>query len=50
MSFWITHWEKNPKNYILIVLNYDPGQTIWNKLKKSTKIGQDQKTLIFALK
>ena len=27
---------------------YNPEQNIWNKIKKSSKLGQDQKTLIFA--
>ena len=27
---------------------YNPGQNIWNKIKKASKIGQDQKTLIKA--
>ena len=31
-----------------IVRADNPGQNMWNKVKKSGKIGQEQKTLIFA--
>ena len=27
-------------------VNYNPGQNIWNKIKKSSKTGQDKKVLI----
>ena len=27
-------------------LNYNPGQNIWNKIEKSSKIGQNKKNLI----
>ena len=29
--------QKSPFNY----KNYNPGQLIWNKVKKSSKVGQD---------
>ena len=32
-----------------IVRADNPGQNMWNKVKKSGKIGQEQKTVIFAL-
>ena len=28
---------------------YNPGQNIWNKIEKSTKTGQDKKSLISTL-
>ena len=28
---------------------YNPGQNIWNKIKKSSKTGQDKKSLISTL-
>ena len=28
------------------VLGYNPGQDIWNKIEKSSKTGQDKKSLI----
>ena len=28
------------------VWNYNPGQNIWNKIEKSSKTGQDKKSLI----
>ena len=28
--------------------NYNPGQSIWNKIEKSSKAGQVKKSLIFA--
>ena len=27
-------------------MNYNPGQNIWNKIEKSSKTGQDKKSLI----
>ena len=33
---------------VLFKLVYNAGQNIWNKIKKASKIGQDQKTLIKA--
>ena len=32
-----------------ITRSEDPGQNIWQKARKSSKIGQDQKSLIFFL-
>ena len=33
----------------LLTLNHHPGQNIWDKIEKSSKIGQDKKSLISAL-
>ena len=33
-----------PSNFLEII--YNPGQNIWNKVRKSSKTGQNNKTLI----
>ena len=35
----------NHKNPVLNMSSYNPGQNIWNKIEKSSKIGQDKKSL-----
>ena len=38
---------RHKQGVVSLVIDYNPGQNIWNKIEKSSKTGQGRKSLIY---